>query len=125
MGATTRLTLRLATRGSNVKPGPLPNDWIDSVMSHLDQGTQRAILRLYRSSPSDVLAKAGERLATLDVPALVVWGMRDPYIPSRFASAYARALPNTELLELQDAGHWWWLDRPDAIERVVDFLTAP
>lgn len=124
MGATTRLTLRLATRESNVAPGPLPKEWIDSVLAHLDHGTQRAILRLYRSSPPDVLARAGERLSTLSMPALVVWGARDPYIPAHFAHDYARALPNAELIELPDAGHWWWLDRPDAIERVGEFLDA-
>jgi pimeloyl-ACP methyl ester carboxylesterase len=124
MGATSRRVLRRSTREANVTPGPLPDTWIASVMDHWDQGTQRAILRLYRSSPSEVLAKAGERLATLNMPALVLWGMRDPYIPERFAAEYARALPDSELVELPDAGHWWWLDRPDAIKRAVDFLTA-
>jgi pimeloyl-ACP methyl ester carboxylesterase len=124
MGMTTRRVLRLSTRESNATPGPLPDAWIDSVLDHFDQGTQRAILRLYRSSPSDVLAKAGEHLSTLTMPALVVWGMRDPYIPERFAAEYAQALPNSELVELPDAGHWWWLDRPDAIERVAEFMTA-
>jgi pimeloyl-ACP methyl ester carboxylesterase len=125
MGTTTRRVLRLSTRESNVTPGPLPEEWIDSVLDHFDQGTQRAILRLYRSSPSDVLTKAGERLSRLDMPTLVLWGLQDPYIPERFAGEYAKALPNSELVELPDAGHWWWLDRPDEIERVADFLTAP
>lgn len=124
MGATTRFTLRLLTRESNVTPGPLPEAWIDSVLAHFDQGTQRAILRLYRSSPSNVLAQAGAQLSRLDMPSLVIWGARDPYIPERFAREYAQALPSSELIELSDAGHWWWLDRPDAIERVTDFLTA-
>jgi pimeloyl-ACP methyl ester carboxylesterase len=125
MGATTRRVLRRSTREANVTPGPLPEPWIDSVLEHFDQGTQRAILRLYRSSPSEVLAQAGEHLSRLDMPSLVLWGMGDPYIPERFAAEYAQALPNSELVELADAGHWWWFDRPDAIERVVDFLTAP
>jgi pimeloyl-ACP methyl ester carboxylesterase len=125
MGATTRRVLRLSTRDANVTQGPMPDAWIDSVLNHFDQGTQRAILRLYRSSPSEVLAKAGEHLSRLEMPSLVVWGLQDPYIPKRFAREYAKALPNSELVELADAGHWWWLDRPDAIERVADFLTAP
>ncbi len=125
MGATTRTTLRLLTRESNATPGPLPDEWIDSVLDHFDQGTQRAILRLYRSSPPDALARAGEQLGALQMPALVLWGTRDPYIPERFAGEYARALPNSELVELPDAGHWWWLDRPDAIERVTRFLLTP
>jgi pimeloyl-ACP methyl ester carboxylesterase len=122
MGATTRRTLRRASRESNATPGPMPEAWLDSVLDHFDHGTQRAILRLYRSAPSDVLARAGADLAKLSMPALVVWGARDPYIPTRFAQEYARALPQAELLELPDAGHWPWLDEPRTIDRIVEFL---
>jgi pimeloyl-ACP methyl ester carboxylesterase len=124
MGATGRFVLRQLSRESNASPGPMPDEWIESVLAHFDQGTQRAILRLYRSSPPEVLAAAGAGLARLRVPALVVWGMEDPYVPGRFAGEYAAALPNAELVELPDAGHWPWFDRPDALERVVDFVNA-
>jgi pimeloyl-ACP methyl ester carboxylesterase len=124
MGTTNRFVLRLLSREGNATPGPMPDDWIDSVLAHFDQGTQRAILRLYRSSPPDVLAAAGEGLGRLDMPALVVWGVKDPYVPVRFAADYARALPRAELLELPDAGHWPWLEEPDALERIVDFVNA-
>jgi pimeloyl-ACP methyl ester carboxylesterase len=123
MGATNERTLRWLSREGNATPGPMPERWRESVLEHFDQGTQRAILRLYRSSPPDVLAAAGERLDRLAVPALVVWGMQDPYIPARFATAYAEVLA-AELVELADAGHWPWLDRPDVIDRVVQFVGA-
>jgi pimeloyl-ACP methyl ester carboxylesterase len=124
MGTLNRRLLRLLSREGNATPGPMPEAWLSSVLEHFDQGTQRAILRLYRSSPPDALAAAGGRLGDLKMPALVVWGMRDPYIPARFARAYAQALGSAELLELDDAGHWPWLDRPDLVQRVVDFLGA-
>jgi pimeloyl-ACP methyl ester carboxylesterase len=124
MGATTRWVLRRASREANATPGPLPEAWLDTVLDHFDQGTQRAILRLYRSAPSEALARAGAELGRLEMPALVVWGLCDPYIPARFAGEYARALPRAELLELPDAGHWPWLDCPDVIERVLDFLAT-
>jgi pimeloyl-ACP methyl ester carboxylesterase len=123
MGSINRRVLRLLSRESNATPGPMPQAWQDSVLDHFDQGTQRAILRLYRSSPPDVLAAAGADLGELQMPTLVVWGMRDPYIPARFGAAYAEAL-NAELLELPDAGHWPWLDRPDVVDRVVEFLAS-
>jgi pimeloyl-ACP methyl ester carboxylesterase len=122
MGSIGRRTLRYASKESNVTPGPMPEAWLDNVLDHFDQGTQRAILRLYRSSPPDVLAAAGARLGELSMPSLVLWGMADPYIPTRFARAYAEALPASEMVELPDAGHWPWLDRPDVVDRVVDFL---
>jgi pimeloyl-ACP methyl ester carboxylesterase len=124
MGATSRPLLRLLSREANAAPGPMPDAWLDSVLDHFDQGTQRAILRLYRSSPPAVLEAAGERLGSLNVPALVAWGMKDPYIPARFGRAYADTLPRAELLELPDAGHWPWLDRPDLVDRVAGFLSA-
>jgi pimeloyl-ACP methyl ester carboxylesterase len=124
MGATTRAVMRFSTREARPGRRPMPDAWLDTVFDHFDQGTQRAILRLYRSSPSDVLAAAGARLQKLTMPALVLWGQADPYIPARFARAYAQALPHAELLELPDAGHWPWFDRPDVVERVADFLGA-
>jgi pimeloyl-ACP methyl ester carboxylesterase len=123
MGTTNERTLRWLSREGNATPGPMPQKWRDSVLTHFDQGTQRAILRLYRSSPPDVLAAAGRSLGELGVPALVLWGQQDPYIPARFASAYAEVL-DAELVELADAGHWPWLDRPEVIERVVQFVGA-
>jgi pimeloyl-ACP methyl ester carboxylesterase len=123
MGTTNERTLRLLSKESNATPGPMPQAWRESVLEHFDQGTQRAILRLYRSSPPGVLSAAGEHLGELSVPTLVVWGQRDPYIPARFGRAYADVL-DAELLELADAGHWVWLDRPDVIDRVVEFVSA-
>jgi pimeloyl-ACP methyl ester carboxylesterase len=96
--------------------------FIDMVWDHLDRGTFEAILRLYRSAPEDRLAAAGARLGSMRCPALVVWGMRDRYIPARFGAAYAAALPSSELVELPVAGHWPWIDDPEVIDRVVGFL---
>jgi pimeloyl-ACP methyl ester carboxylesterase len=124
MGTLTRPVMRFFSRESNAAPGPMPEAWLDSVMDHFDQGTQRAILRLYRSSPPAVLEAAGAQLGRLQMPALVVWGLKDPYLPARFGRAYAEALPDAQLIELPDAGHWPWLDRPEVIDRVVSFLGA-
>jgi pimeloyl-ACP methyl ester carboxylesterase len=124
MGATGRRTLRLASKETNATPGPMPEAWLDSVLDHFDQGTQRAILRLYRSASPEVLAAAGADLGELGMPALVVWGMRDAYIPPSFGQAYADALGHAQLLELADAGHVPWLDRPEVVERVSSFLGA-
>lgn len=96
--------------------------FIDMIFDHLDKGTFEAILRLYRSAPPDRLAAAGERLGAITAPALVVWGGRDRYLPARFGPAYAARLPNSELIELPEAGHWPWIDAPEVVARVIRFL---
>src|SRR5207253_3006080 len=40
MGATTRPVLKFFSRESNATPGPMPEQWLDSVLDHFDQGTQ-------------------------------------------------------------------------------------
>jgi pimeloyl-ACP methyl ester carboxylesterase len=126
MGLTTGWAFKQLSRESNAAPGPMPDHFRREVLDHLDVGTQRAILRLYRSSPPEKLALAGLQLGRLACPALVVWGDQDPYIAPSFADAYAQALSgcDVDVLHLPDAGHWPWLDRPDLVATVSDFLTS-
>jgi pimeloyl-ACP methyl ester carboxylesterase len=120
MGLTSRRTLARALRPAFA--GPVPEGFAEALLRHFDQGTQRAILRLYRSAPEELLAASGRGLSSLGVPALVGWGARDPYISSRFGEQYAAELPGAQVVTVEDAGHWPWLDRPDLIDRIATFL---
>jgi pimeloyl-ACP methyl ester carboxylesterase len=93
-----------------------------TVADRFDQGTQRAVLHLYRSAPEDVLARAGEQLGRITAPALVLWGERDPWIPPSFAQRYADALPNATAQVIPGAGHWPWLQEPELVQTVASFL---
>lgn len=112
--------------GSTIRPVArrlLPAPLVDEVLESFDIGTQRAILRLYRSAPEAELARAGERLGRITCPALVVWGERDPYIPPSFAHAYSEALGGpTQTNVVPGARHWPWLDVPELVQTVTDFL---
>jgi pimeloyl-ACP methyl ester carboxylesterase len=124
MGLATKWSVRQLLREANVTPGPMPQEFVDRVWENLDQGTQRAILKLYRSAPPEVLEAEGGRLGELRCRALVVWSTKDPYIPERFGAAYADALGGETTLELVEAGHWAWLDRPEVVDRVAAFIRA-
>jgi pimeloyl-ACP methyl ester carboxylesterase len=112
--------------GSTIRPVAkrlLPAPLVDEVLEHFDAGTQRAILRLYRSSPEAELAEAGAGLGRITCPALVLWGERDPYIPPSFAHAYGEALGGPAQVQVvSGAKHWPWLDAPDVVRMVTDFL---
>jgi pimeloyl-ACP methyl ester carboxylesterase len=113
MGLTSGPVLRRA----------LPGDLGARAAPLFDQGTQRAILRLYRSAPPERLAAAGAGLAALrDVPTLVLWGERDPYLPARFAHDYAAALGAGDPLVVAGAGHWPWVDDRRALDALAEFL---
>jgi len=112
MGFTTRFGFRRS----------LPRELADRAYDDFDHGTQRAILKLYRSAPAELLARRGERLGELRCPALLLWPTDDPYIGAEFGQAYADALGGEVELELVQAGHWPWLDRPELVDRVARFL---
>jgi pimeloyl-ACP methyl ester carboxylesterase len=101
----------------------LPGDLGRQAAAHFDQGTQRAILRLYRSADPDRLAAAGAGLGALaGVPALVVWGEDDPYIAPSFAHAYADALGGATVDVRPGLGHWPWVQDAAVVDAVARAL---
>lgn len=124
MGSVTRRRLGRALRAGAADPGAWSEERIEAVWQQFDQGTQRAILRVARSIGAEELARAGAGLSALNTPTLIVWGESDPWLPVRFAHAYAAALPTTELAVIPGAGHWPWLESPAVIDRVTAFLGA-
>jgi pimeloyl-ACP methyl ester carboxylesterase len=114
MGFATRAAFRRA----------LPPAIADAAWGRFDHSTQRAILRLYRSAPPDVLAAAGKRLGDIRAPALIVWSTDDPYLPAKFAGLHAAALGGEATVELVQGGHWPWFERPELVERAGEFAVT-
>lgn len=114
--------LRLLSRQASGTPGPLPDEFIDDAWRARQPGVARPMLTLYRSADPDVLEEAGRNLAELTCPARVIWGTDDPFLPSEFGRAYAGRLPAAEFEAIDHAGHWPWVDRPEVIDRMLEFL---
>jgi pimeloyl-ACP methyl ester carboxylesterase len=117
--SATGALLRLS-RGDRKK---VPREFLDLIFDHYDAATRRQVLKLYRSAPEEALAAAGEGLGSLDCPALVLWGTKDPYIPARFGAAWAAAIPGAELEELPALGHWPWQEDSAVATRAAAFLS--
>jgi pimeloyl-ACP methyl ester carboxylesterase len=106
-------------------PVAVLDEAIDGIWKDFDHGTQRAILRLYRSAPEHELAEVGRDLGKITAPTLVVWGAKDPYLPTRFAHDYAAAVGGPSEVELvEDAGHWPWYEKPQVIDRIAAFVAG-
>ena len=75
----------------------------------------------YSSTQNHIIAIANtprwrERLASLDVPTLVIHGTEDPILPIEHGRALAQDIPGAKLLEMDGSGHE--IPRPEW-ERVV------
>ncbi len=118
----TKSSLALTMRQARGDRSPMPPEFIDMVWSRWDKGTRDSTLALYRHADPDRLTAAGKDLSRLTCPSLILWGDRDPYLPTKFAKDYASVLPNSQLEILEGAGHWPWIDDPSCIDRVLNFL---
>ena len=100
-----------------------PDDFIDSIWDHFDHGTQRAILKLYRSAPPEVLARAGERLGEIKRARAGRLGRRRSVPADAFRPRLRRGARRPRSRVVEGAGHWPWIDRPELVERVCGFLS--
>jgi len=107
------------------EPRGLPRDFIDRMYDQYDRRTKRAVLELYRSTndPGAAASEFAAWMAPKDIPALVIWGERDSYLPSSYAERQRDAFPSAEVHVLSDAGHWPFADSPETVERLMlEFL---
>lgn len=118
---TTRASLALLLRQARGDRGPMPPEFVEMIWDHWDKGTRAAVLALYRHADPDRLVLAGKDLGKIACPALVLWGDRDIYLPTRFAEAYAEALPDARLEIAAGTGHWPWIEDPSVVDRVLAF----
>jgi pimeloyl-ACP methyl ester carboxylesterase len=85
--------------------------------------TKKEVLRLYRATdPKVFIGWENELLALIARrPTLVIWGDKDPYIPSRYAEQFNAQ----KVLHLPKVGHWPPVEDPaECAEHILQFLSA-
>ena len=115
----TRQAFRvLVNRG---EPRGLPREFVERMYDHFDKRTRRAVLKLYRATGDPGIG--GRELAALlaprDLPALVVWGEHDVYVPWSYAERQRDLFPSADVHVLPASGHWPFADAPETVERLV------
>ncbi|MEO1005269.1 MAG: alpha/beta fold hydrolase [Cyanobacteria bacterium J06638_38] len=71
-----------------------------------DEGSEQTLFRLSRSVRKASFARSvRDLLPQINVPILLIWGLKDKMIPPQQAKAIASLNPLVKLIELPDAGH--------------------
>jgi pimeloyl-ACP methyl ester carboxylesterase len=101
----------------------LPASVVDRWRRDYDLGSRRAVLRFYHATP----AAAGERLRAdlraLDLPALVLWGAEDRFVPVEQAERQRESFPSAEVFVLEQSGHYPQLSAPARVaDKAIPFL---
>ena len=123
MAALTRPLFHGFLQGQ--EPERLPEDFVDRMYDDFDRATRCAVLRYYRDvdDPGALGRRQAAALRPHDIPALVIWGSRDPYLPAALAERQREAFPSATVHVLEGAGHWPFVTRRDVTEGLVtEFL---
>lgn len=100
----------------------------DAALDHLyklsrEWPTKRAVLKLYRATPASAFSGLQSRLRPLDLPALVMWGVDDAYIPWQQAERQRETFPAAQIELLDGLGHWPFVEDPGRVaELLMPFL---
>lgn len=82
---------------------------------------KQTILDLYRSAVH-IGSEWQPDLERVEVPAMVIWGRTDPYVPLEWAERLADRM-SAELVVLE-CGHWWPYERPRETAEALTRLWA-
>ncbi len=86
-------------------------------------GTVDYLLGVVRCWHDDVKALA-QTYARIRVPTLLIWGSEDRVVAAESAKPVQQAIPNSQLVMLEGAGHLPYEELPEEFNReVIDFLT--
>jgi cis-3-alkyl-4-acyloxetan-2-one decarboxylase len=94
---------------------PFPDYWSRAGMLAF----QREIPLTERDRSARLMGSIHERLPGLDVPVLLVWGLRDPVFQPVFLDQWRELFPTARTVELEDAGHFLVEDRPEAVTEAI------
>jgi len=97
---------------------------------HRSWSQRVAVLRFVQDIPIragdrswELLAETGALLGRLaHLPALIVWGVRDPVLTPAYLAEWRRRLPGAEVHAIADAGHLVLEDAAEAVPLIAAFL---
>lgn len=117
IATTTRAAFRWLISRDNPR---LYRDAIDRIYAHFrNWSTRRAILKVYRATPANPLGDFSRALRTMDLPALVVWGTYDAYVPWHQAERQREWFPSARVELLEGLGHWPFFEDPWRVASLV------
>jgi len=111
-----------------VRAAPAVEEVWRSYSSLADTETRRAFFRTLHAvvDLGGQTVSATDRLyLTSQVPTLIMWGDRDPFIPVSHAVAAHEAMPGSQLVIFKDVGHFPHCEDPERFVQVLaDFVTS-
>jgi pimeloyl-ACP methyl ester carboxylesterase len=106
---------------------PVPDSMLKAWIAPLrDRRVRRDLIHVLRGISPEHTLDAADRLRGFESPALIVWGMKDPFFPFSDAQRLVEVLPNARLEQIENARAFVQLDAPERLgDLIAEFASTP
>jgi pimeloyl-ACP methyl ester carboxylesterase len=117
--------IRLVLRQSYYDPSKITSEQVNAYARPLaSRGGRHALLETGKQAIPNDIQKWIDKYPTISVPTLILWGEEDRVLPPLIGERLNRAIPNSRMDYIKDAGHIPQEEEPDAVIcRIKAFLT--
>ncbi len=110
-----------AEAGAQVMKLPSPQLPEEDIVTLL---RNRQTTALFTWKPFMHNPKLRQRLGRINIPTMVVWGDSDKIVTTDYGRAFAAEIPNSKFVTIPSAGHYPYLEQPEAFAgAVLPFLS--
>jgi pimeloyl-ACP methyl ester carboxylesterase len=91
-----------------------------TFQNHIQIGDGYTIQRLLANRQAEYL---GDSLRSIHAPTLIIWGKEDSILPVSHAERFHAAIPSSQVMIIDDAGHVVQIEKPSEFNKaVLEFL---
>ena len=93
---------------------------VSSALAYYRTVTRRVIRQMVRPGPARDVGSS----RPIEMPTLIVWGMRDPALPATVLESIERDIPQASVVRLEEVGHFVPDEAPDELARAIESFIA-
>lgn len=124
-----RLVRRALERSVRREGALRSEDWARLRDALAEPGALTAALNYYRAAGRRLVlgrARGSRAHGPIDVPVLLLWGERDPFLGARLTEGLDRWISRLSVRRVPEAGHWVHWDAPETVtEELLAFIRRP
>lgn len=117
--------IEFAFRGNAVHKDQFTDEVIDAYKEAIAQpGALTSAINYYRAVARQSLERPTSDNTIVHAPTMVIWGEQDMALGKELNEHLARYVPDLTLHFIPDASHWVQQDRPDLVNRYLQYFLS-
>jgi pimeloyl-ACP methyl ester carboxylesterase len=114
------MALKVALRAGELDPDRIHTEDVLPYLQHMTHVDFPMFLKMLRAAGEHT---AGDYLAQIDVPVLIVAGERDTLTPAFLSESMHEAIPGSELLLVKNGTHVASIEQPELVDgKILEFF---